>query len=255
MRQWLRRPCGMLLSQPCRTSILRSVRSLTMKAAPMEASAAMPPLGTAAAIPKPSQAPASFDIYRPGLFDTHKLQTRLEQSFSRPQAEILTKAIAHHLRVRYALLLVSFWSTHPRGRSQQLDEEIVTQTSYAITRILYDAELKSVRNELRLQEKSEFLGVKSELSQLEREIVTVDQAIKEALTTLRTNMNIELNTMKIVMRDDHKRHERGIAETNFKLQAELSELKTEIEVSKLDIIKYSVGALFASLFDSVSPLL
>lgn len=132
-------------------------------------------------------------------------------------------------------------SWRPARSTNRLEEELLSVSSYQISRILYEAELKSVRSELRMQEKSQFLSCKADLSQLEREITAVDQSIREALTTLRTNMNIELNTHKIVLRDDTKRHERSIAETNHKLQAELSELKTEIEVGKLDIIKYSLG--------------
>ena len=139
---------------------------------------------------------------------------------------------------------------------------------------MYNAELKALRNELSMLEKSSFTSVKSDMTVLERDLTSLQQKFRDELGRATNTISIELNSHKVGVlsgaclrrsgeliprgwahahasqsqaREVMKVQDRRIQSMSNKLQAEISQLRTAIEVNKLDIVKLSAGACRSSM--------
>ena len=65
---------------------------------------------------------------------------------------------------------------------------------------MYAAEIKALRSELRMTEKSSITGVKSDLAILERDLASTQQRSREELGRISNAISIELNNHKVARR-------------------------------------------------------
>ena len=140
--------------------------------------------------------------------------------------------------------------------------------------LMYAADLKTLRNEIRMLEKNSFTTVKAEMASIERDLISLQQKVRDELQRTGNAMSIELNNHKVrralcrrgacrgrdsrALRGQRRRpvrialaqvhcretmkiQERRIQSTGNKLQADISQLRTQLEVAKLEILKLSAG--------------
>ena len=70
--------------------------------------------------------------------------------------------------------------------------------------------------------------------------------IREDFNTLKSDLQLDLNTLTTTTRETKGKHDHQIQQINHKLQIECGELKTELEGMKLELItKWAPGIVLA----------
>jgi len=62
---------------------------------------------------------------------------------------------------------------------------------------MYAADLKTLRNEIRMLEKNSFTTVKAEMASIERDLISLQQKVRDELQRTGNAMSIELNNHKV----------------------------------------------------------
>ncbi|CAO3699041.1 unnamed protein product [Rhizopus stolonifer] len=151
-------------------------------------------------------------------FDTYKVHCQLEnQGFSRMQAEVIMKGIKFRLRE---------W-----------------QESY-----LFKAALSELRTEIQVLRKNDLQMLQAELSLLIREVDILDQRLNEGISTMKNDIQMDMNNRKNETREDQKAMDMKIQEINNKFTIRLGDIRTEIEAVRWETIwKGMAGVCLAGL--------
>lgn len=97
---------------------------------------------------------------------------------------------------------------------------------------LYNAALGELRTEVQVKARNDGIVLKSASNSVQREIDNLKQKLKEDISALKNELQLEFNHRKEEASEDQKKLELSIQELNSKFTILVSEVRTEIETRK-----------------------
>ena len=170
----------------------------------------------------PSSSPNEFTVLPTHAFHTHRFVKQLERSnFQSESAKHILKFVETSLRSSEKRWLL----TGPSGG--------IVSKSYAEGQAyLYNAALGELRTEVQVKARNDGIVLKSASNSVQREIDNLKQKLKEDISALKNELQLEFNHRKEEASDDQKKLELSIQELNSKFTILVSEVRTEIETRK-----------------------
>ena len=101
---------------------------------------------------------------------------------------------------------------------------------------LYQAALQDLRSELTTERKTDATSISLKLASCFREVDRLKQNFVENMHNLRSEAQLELNGRKQEVSEDRRRDEMRVQEIQNGIVVGISDLKTEIEMMKLNLI-------------------
>ncbi|KAJ1981269.1 Protein fmp32, mitochondrial [Dimargaris verticillata] len=174
---------------------------------------------------RPDGAPAEHH------FDTLKLTQRLEQEgFSSQQSE----AVMRCLRDVVGESITNF------------KKDMVTKADQEKNVYMYKVDFAQLKSEIQMLEKNDYTVMKSEISKLMGEVEKLRQKLKEEITRCQAGVRLDMNLEKGRIRDESGTQMLKVKETNTKIEAEISNLRTQMETIKFQILQYMIGTITGS---------
>ncbi|PLW18167.1 hypothetical protein PCANC_01928 [Puccinia coronata f. sp. avenae] len=179
--------------------------------------------------PKPSTslAPSSrssneFTVLPTHAFHTHRFVKQLERSNLHSES---AKQILNFVETSLRSSEKRWLLTGPSGG--------IVSKSYAEGQAyLYNAALGELRTEVQVKARNDGIVLKSASNSVQREIDNLKQKLKEDISALKNELQLEFNHRKEEASDDQKKLELSIQELNSKFTILVSEVRTEIETRK-----------------------
>ncbi|XP_057349633.1 mitochondrial calcium uniporter regulator 1 isoform X3 [Manis pentadactyla] len=169
-------------------------------------------------------------------FDTHALVCLLEENgFTTQQAEIIVSALVKTIEANMDIVY----------------KDMVTKMQQEITLQQIMSQIANVKKDMIILEKSEFSALRAE-NEDEMIKVRTDTKLDFNLEKSRVKELYSLNERKLLeikteMVALHAQQDRGVTQTDRKIDTEVAGLKTMLESHKLDNIKYLAGSVFTCL--------
>jgi hypothetical protein len=174
----------------------------------------------------PSQQLGGTVTFAPRMVDTLEVMKRLEElGLSRTQAEALTRVVTDVLRQNIDALANSYVSNTALQMSELRAESMISGFRAEVMKIQELQEATSIRETERLQANLE--KIKSE--------------IRYEVDKLTASQRLELGLEKNRMRDELQSIRDKSNELEIKVDKEVNSLKSGVEQSKNDTIKYMLG--------------
>lgn len=159
-------------------------------------------------------------------FDTHHFVQRLErEGLTRPQAEGIMSAMA-----------------------EVIDESVRNMTSNMVTKAEQEkhqytqqVDIAHIKSELQLMEKNDLAMLKAENDRLQADMEKLKQRLREEITRTQAGVRLDLNLEKGRMREESSGQELKIKEVDTRIEQEIANLRTAIQVSKATTLQYLVG--------------
>ncbi|KAA1114422.1 hypothetical protein PGT21_008342 [Puccinia graminis f. sp. tritici] len=169
-----------------------------------------------------SNSPNEYTVLPTHAFHTHRFVKQLERSTLRSEsAKEILKFVESSLRSSEKRWLL----TGPSGG--------IVSKSYAEGQAyLYNAALGELRTEVQVKARNDGIVLKSASNSVQREIDNLKQKLKEDISALKNELQLEFNHRKEEASDDQKKLELSIQELNSKFTILVSEVRTEIETRK-----------------------
>lgn len=183
-------------------------------------------------------------------FDTHALVQDLEtHGFDKTQAQTI----------------VSVLSTLSSVSLDTIYKEMVTKAQQEITVQQLMAHLDSIRKDMVILEKSEFANLRAENEKMKIELDQVKQQLTNETSRIRADNKLDINLERSRVTDMFTDQEKQlmeatnefakkdtqtksiISETSNKIDTEIASLKTLMESSKLETIRYLAASVFTCL--------
>lgn len=183
-------------------------------------------------------------------FDTHELVQDLEtHGFDKTQAQTI----------------VSVLSTLSNASLDTIYKEMVTKAQQEITVQQLMAHLDSIRKDMVILEKSEFANLRAENEKMKIELDQVKQQLTNETSRIRADNKLDINLERSRVTDMFTDQEKQlmeatnefakkdtqtksiISETSNKIDTEIASLKTLMESSKLETIRYLAASVFTCL--------
>ena len=167
-------------------------------------------------------------------FDTQKIAKMLETNgdFTRKQSVILMLLIRSHVQNLVTTLQRNMLSR------QDLDNE-----SY-----LFKAALSELRTESQILQRNDASTLRAEQETVSRDLNSLENRIKEEVGLLKSDIQIDFNTRKFEVSQDHKTTELRIREVNDKAIIILNKIRTEMEAMKMTVITRVFGKVLVQNF-------
>ncbi|KAI6149754.1 hypothetical protein BKA82DRAFT_997927 [Pisolithus tinctorius] len=174
----------------------------------------------------PGKAFSSSASRRDFHFDTHHFVQRLErEGLTRAQAEGIMNAMA-----------------------EVIDESIRNMTSNMVTKAEQEkyqytqqVDIAQIKSELQLMEKNDLAMLKAENDRLQTDMEKLKQRLREEITRTQAGVRLDLNLEKGRMREESSGQELKIKEVDTRIEQEIANLRTAIQVSKATTLQYLVG--------------
>lgn len=112
---------------------------------------------------------------------------------------------------------------------------------------LFRAALSEMRTEMTMRTRSESATISTQCAALRREADALDAKMKEDLTTLKHEIQMDVDSRKNEARNESKRQDIAIEEVLNKSLVTLYDLRSDMEEVKWDNMRKSVAALSAFL--------
>eukprot|EP00835_Amoeboradix_gromovi_P002858 NODE_171_length_16024_cov_0.172559.p9 type:complete len:185 gc:universal NODE_171_length_16024_cov_0.172559:12164-11610(-) len=161
--------------------------------------------------------------------DTLKLLTRLEEAgFTTEQADKFVQVITESLIDTHSVMVPELVSKSDQDKQIQLTKMDFSQ-------------LKSDIHQL---QNNDFAVLKSENDRIVNELDILRDKMREDMNRLQSGVKLDLNLEKGRMREDSSGLESKIRESEAKIDTEVSNLRTQLESIKLDIVRNVVGTAF-----------
>ncbi|KNE64467.1 hypothetical protein AMAG_09485 [Allomyces macrogynus ATCC 38327] len=199
---------------------------------------AMPPRRPAAAIQAAALLPIARAAYTtnpppplPPSFDTYKFAQKLEEEgFSREQAEAIMTSFSEVIGESMA----------------NLKQTMVTKADQERNVHMYKVDFTALKSEIKMLEKNDFAILKSETERLTTELEKLKQKLREELNRLQAGVRLDLNLEKGRLRDETGVQDMKIREADTRIETEISNIRTQLESIKFEIIRNIVGTLTAA---------
>lgn len=159
-------------------------------------------------------------------FDTRKFALQLErQGFSATQSEAVLKAVA---------------SVIDDG-VQNLQSSLVSKEDFSKQTYQQKVDFAKLKSELLTLDKTDATRIATENERLITDIDKLRQKFKEELAKQQASVRLDLNLEKGRIREESAVQELKLAETSSRIDQELSNFKTQIEATKLQVVQWLIG--------------
>ncbi|KAJ1680125.1 hypothetical protein EV182_000632, partial [Spiromyces aspiralis] len=167
------------------------------------------------------------NLLRKHHFDTFKLVERLSSSgLTHGQAVALTYAIR----------------TCIADRLERLRRETMTRSDLENELYLYRSYLEELRTEIQVLRKNDQFLLQSDAASIEREVEALASQMKEDMASLRSDIQIDMNTRKHEHSDGIKKQEMMLHDMVSMYQVVIGDMRTDIESVKLESIRKGLMA-------------
>lgn len=164
-------------------------------------------------------------------FDTQKFVERLEaEGFTKQQAETAMHA----------------FSDVTKECVEELKQNMVTKADHEKNVHMYKVDFTALRSEFKMQEKSEFNVLKSETERLATDLERAKQKMREEISKLQAGVRLDMSLEKGKMRDEAIVQEAKSRESDSKIETEVSNIRTQLESVKYDIVRNIIGIMTAA---------
>ncbi|KAJ1969420.1 Protein fmp32, mitochondrial [Dimargaris xerosporica] len=164
-------------------------------------------------------------------FDTLKLTQRLEQEgFSSQQSETVMRCLQDVVGESIA----------------NFKKDMVTKADQEKNVYMYKVDFAQLKSEIQMLEKNDYTVMKSEISKLMGEVEKLRQKLKEEITRCQAGVRLDMNLEKGRIRDESGTQMLKVKETNTKIEAEIANLRTQMETIKFQILQYMIGTITGS---------
>ncbi|KAJ3572462.1 hypothetical protein NP233_g3062 [Leucocoprinus birnbaumii] len=188
---------------------------------------------TNSGVPTPYVYPTSSrPAYTNPPFDTYAFFKALERSFETPTAQSL-------MRATRALVV----NRIGKVKSEALSAKDLDNQAY-----LFRAALSELRAELSANIRNESAAINSSTLALRRDVERLDVKMKEDITNLKHEIQMELDSRKNEAKADLKQQDIAIEELLNKWLVDISDLRTVVEENKWENMRRAVLALGAFVF-------
>ncbi|CAO3676202.1 hypothetical protein G6F70_000794 [Rhizopus microsporus] len=161
-------------------------------------------------------------------FDTFKFVERLEQAgFTRDQSEVIMTCLQK--------VINESMSDITKVMVSKADRE---KAIYA-----YKVDFAKLKSEVQLIERNDFTMMKAENDRLEGEIEKLKQKLKDEIARTQASVRLDLNLERGRIRDEASAQEIKIKETDTRIESEISNLRTQMEAIKFQIMQYMIGTM------------
>ncbi|CAG8585321.1 9009_t:CDS:2 [Paraglomus brasilianum] len=161
-------------------------------------------------------------------FDTNKFVQKLEmEGFSRQQGEAIMASLAEVMN----------------ESMQTIVKNMVTKAEQEKTVYAYKVDFAQLKSELQMLEKNDFAMMKANNEQLVAEVERLKQKLNEEVRRTQAGVRLDLNLEKGRIRDESSAIELKIQETDTRLEGEISNLRTQMETIKFQLLQYMIGTL------------
>ncbi|EFI27692.1 mitochondrial protein [Coprinopsis cinerea okayama7 len=169
----------------------------------------------------------SSPSYTSPPFNTHAFFTALERTFPESTARSL-------MRATRALLV---------DRIGRVRREGLTQKDLDNQAYLFRAALSELRAEITMMTKNDSAAIRSATAALRREVDRLDVKMKEDIANLKHEIQMELDTRKNEAKTEQKQMSIAIEELLNKSVVTVSDLRTDVEEAKWEIMRIAVLTL------------
>ncbi|KAJ3368186.1 hypothetical protein GGF31_006770 [Allomyces arbusculus] len=167
----------------------------------------------------------------PPSFDTYKFAQKLEEEgFSREQAEAIMTSFSEVIGESMA----------------NLKQTMVTKADQEKNVHMYKVDFTALKSEIKMLEKNDFAILKSETERLTTELEKLKQKLREEMNRLQAGVRLDLNLEKGRLRDETGVQDMKIREADTRIETEISNIRTQLESIKFEIIRNIVGTLTAA---------
>ncbi|KAJ1968032.1 Protein fmp32, mitochondrial [Dispira parvispora] len=108
---------------------------------------------------------------------------------------------------------------------------------------MYKVDFAQLKSEIQMLEKNDYTMMKSDISKLTAEVDKLRQKLKEEITRAQAGVRLDMNLEKGRVRDEAGAQMLKVKETNAKIEAEISNLRTQMESIKFQILQYMIGTI------------
>lgn len=159
-------------------------------------------------------------------FDTRRFAIQLErQGFSSTQSEAVLKAVA---------------SVIDDGVGN-LQRNLVSKEEFSRQSYQQKVDFAKLRSELQTLDKTDASRIATENERLKTDIDKLRQKLKEEIAKQQASVRLDLNLEKGRIREESAKQEIKIAETRSRIDQEMSNFKTQIEATKLQVVQWLIG--------------
>ncbi|XP_013412337.1 mitochondrial calcium uniporter regulator 1 [Lingula anatina] len=159
-------------------------------------------------------------------FDTHALIKHLESSgFTSQQAEGLSSAFIQILNAQI----------------DQQTKTMVYKGQLEITTQQIMAEISSVKKDMVILEKSEFSTLKNENEKKTLELNRLKDNMSDGFAKLQSGVKLDINLERSRSQEAHATNEKTLSRLENRIDTEVANLKTLIELYRSDYYKYVLG--------------
>ncbi|ORE05854.1 DUF1640-domain-containing protein [Rhizopus microsporus var. microsporus] len=107
----------------------------------------------------------------------------------------------------------------------------------------YKVDFAKLKSEVQLIERNDFTMMKAENDRLEGEIEKLKQKLKDEIARTQASVRLDLNLERGRIRDEASAQEIKIKETDTRIESEISNLRTQMEAIKFQIMQYMIGTM------------
>lgn len=159
-------------------------------------------------------------------FDTRKFAVQLEkEKFSAAQADAVLRALDSVLSSTVDML------SGDQVSRQEFSKRVYQQK----------VDFTKLRSELQNLDKADFGRINDEHERLTTDVEKARQQFKETVAKARANVRLDLNLEKGRVREESAGHELRLQELNARIDQELSNFKTQIEGTKVQVLQWLIG--------------
>lgn len=171
---------------------------------------------------------SSARVIRECHFDTLKLVRRLEGEGLAPnQATAVMRALSDVME----------------DSIKNLTRTLVTKEEQEKATYTQKVDFAHLRADLQTLEKNDFTLTKNEHDRLSGEIEKLRQKLREEVNRALANVRLDLNLEKGRIREESSVHELRIKETDTRIEAEISNMKAQLESVKFQVMQWLVGVV------------
>ncbi|KAG9302692.1 hypothetical protein G9A89_005166 [Geosiphon pyriformis] len=161
-------------------------------------------------------------------FDTNKFVQKLEsEGFTREQSEAFMNSLTEVMN----------------ESMQTITQNLVTKAEQEKTVYTSKVDFAQLKSEIQMFEKNDASLMKAENERLIAEIEKLKSKMNEEIRRTQAGVRLDLNLEKGRIRDEASALELKIKETETRIESEISNLRTQMETTKFQILQYMLGTL------------
>jgi len=111
----------------------------------------------------------------------------------------------------------------------------------------YQMDTEQIRKDVEVLDKTKLTLLKYECDKLQNELGKLNERLQDEVTKLKSGVRLDLSLEKGRIREEHTSQEQRIKDCRNHIDTEIERLRTQIEQSKLDLLKYFLGALVSGV--------